>query len=804
MRNKWIYDNKCLSILCSVLFITLLVSCNYTKHLSDNQTLVHKNTVHLKTIRPIKYKGEFESSILSLANPPANTHMFDLDFMPKYKLWKYNNRYKYYALNDTDKKITRHKVERPSLLDTNLIKRSERNIRQYLENQGFYYAKVNSSITPIGHKKATINYDIETGRSFYINQIYHEFDKASITQVYGDDHDSYFKKGDVFTNFTCGFEQERIYKLMQQEGFYDFKADNVSFLVDTSNKKALLKLMDDPFDAGLNFKPGEQLQNDSANVKIIISQTKDSNYAIQYYIDSVIVEIRDKYSEADEKMTFTENQLDGIFFKYQTLPLNRKVIVRNIFIQPNDRYNPKDKELTINRLNQLNVFQLVNVVYDKIPQKPGRLVCRIRLDMQRKKEYSLNLDANTTDADYFFGFGTSLQYKDKNLFHGANQLSIKGSVSAQFRNDTLLNGVKQIYLSGNNVNVNANITFPKFIVPFIQHKFSKKNVPFTLVGFNYNYILRRSNYTIKNVSGSFGYTWKETDRKSWRLNPAFLTLTFVPERFLSDAFQKRKNESAYLSSIFSSNIIYGENVTYEYRTKEKGLYKNINTLKIGVEEAGTILKGINTIYHNLTQENIEPISHYLRLDGDYRKYINRRKSQWVNRLMIGIGTPFSNGNSLPYIKQYTAGGSFSLRGFQARTIGPGRSSDTSFTGNNLLIDRTGDIKFEANTEYRFNLLKLFSGAINLKGAGFIDVGNIWLYKKDASIPGGEFNSNYFFRDLAMCTGVGLRLDFSFFVVRVDMAYPVKQPSIQRNYGFVFDQLNYYKDANFVVGFGYPF
>ena len=156
------------------------------------------------------------------------------------------------------------------------------------------------------------------------------------------------------------------------------------------------------------------------------------------------------------------------------------------------------------------------------------------------------------------------------------------------------------------------------------------------------------------------------------------------------------------------------------------------------------------------------------------------------------------------MKQYSAGGSFSLRGFQARTVGPGRSNDSSFSGTNLLIDRTGDIKFEANSEYRLNLLKLFSGAINLKGAGFIDVGNIWLYKKDPSIIGGEFNPSLFARDLAMCAGFGLRLDFSFFVVRVDMGYPVKQPNVTRNYGFMFDKLNYYRDANVALGFGYPF
>lgn len=798
------HRTKHLQYMLFALLAMIACSCNYTKHLTDNQTLVKKNSITVRSQKPIKYKGEFESTILSLISPQANSHVFDLDFLPKYKLWKYNNRYAYYEKHDSDKKLLKHKVEKPTLLDTAMIFRTEKVIQQYLINQGYFYAKVSSQLKPLGNKMVEVHYDIETGKSYFINKIFHEYDQPIFRMVMSDSKESFLNTGSIFSNYSCGLERDRIYRVMQQQGFYDFKSDNVSFLVDTSNKQALSRLLDDPFEVGSSFNKDSTSRNDSLNVKVIINETRDSSYAIPYYIDSVLVYINDNYTAVNDQTPVTMNQLDSIFFVYKSLPVNRKIIARNIFILPHELYNPKNKELTVNRLNQLNVFQFVNVRFDKVASKPGKLVCKIILTTQPRREYAVNMDANTTDADYYFGFGTSLQYKDRNLFHGANQFFIKSSVSAQFRNDTLLTGVKQFYLSGDNVNVNASLTFPKFIVPFIQNKFSKKNLPFTLVGFNYNYIQRRSNYTIKNISGSFGYTWKETDYKNWRFNPAFLTLTFVPERNLSAAFQERKKQSQYLNSIFSSNIIYGENVNFEYRSKEKKLYKSLNTLKLGFEEAGTILKGINTIYRSIANDSILNISHYLRADVDYRSYKNRRKAQWVNRLLLGFGMPLSQANSLPYIKQYSAGGSFSLRGFQARTVGPGHSNDSSYSGNKLLIDRTGDLKLEGNTEYRFNLLKLFSGAINLKGAGFVDVGNIWLYKKDESISGGEFNPKYFFRDLAMSAGAGVRLDFSFFVLRVDLAYPVKQPSVKENYGFMFDKLNYYKDVNVVLGFGYPF
>lgn len=785
-----------------VIVLVLFCACNYTKHLTENQTLVRRNSIELQTLKPIKYKGEFESSILSLVSPASNSHVFDLDFLPKYKLWKYNNRYAYYESHDSDKKLIKHKVEAPALYKDTLMYHSAKLIKQYLNNQGFFYAEVQPEVVSVGKKMVDVHYKIKTGKSYFINKSTVSSDQASILSLLNEKGETYFRKGDVFNNITCALERDRIYKLMQQQGYFDFRNENIIFKIDTLDKQKMLGLLDDPFEQSLVFHPDSNQQRDSLNVRTIISKTKDSLYSVQYHIDSVIVYLNDNVLVPQAK-TRNFNQFDSIWFVYTDLPVNRKVIARNIFIQPGELFNPYSKELTVNRLNQLNIFQFVNIKYDKVPGKVGSLVCRIALDMQKKREYTLNLDANTTDASYYFGFGIEALYRDKNLFHGANQFTLKGSISDQFRNDTLLDGVKHLYSSGNNVNLNASLVFPKFIVPFNSNILSKRNLPFTIVGLNYNNILRRGNYTIRNLSGNFGYTWRETSQKNWRLNPAFLTLTFVPAKDLSEAF-KQKITSPYLQSVFSPSIIYGENVNFEYKSKERGLYKNQQTVKIGFEEAGTILKGINELYKAVTATPIEPISHYVRLDGDYRTYHNRRKAQWVNRVLIGLGAPLSNANSLPYIKQYAAGGSFSLRGFQSRTVGPGRSSDTSYTGKNVFVDRTGDMKFEFNSEYRFNLLKLFSGAINLKGAAFADIGNIWLFKQDASIPGGEFQPKYFLRDLALCAGTGLRLDFSFFVLRLDMAYPLKKPNVSSHYGFVVDKLNYIKDANVVLGFGYPF
>ena len=791
--------------ICLFIISISIASCNYTKHLTENQTLLKENKVILKTAKPIKNKGELESSILTLTSPQPNTHLLDLDFLPNYKLWKYNNRYALYKRDTLNSKLQKRKVEKPVLVDSFEIERSKQMITQFMINQGYFYNTVLDTIIPSQKPKtSTVQYTINAGKNYYIKDITYECENNSILSIIINNiPKSFLVKGEEFNHFKCGNERERLYKLIRSAGYYDFKTDNISFIIDTIDRSKIKRLLDDPFSQISTYDNNNKTTNDSINVMLRVLKSKDSTYNQLYTINKIQVEIIDYNSQYDTRTSYTENTLDNVDFKYKSLPINRNVIVRNILMQVGDIYNNKDLEATVNRLNQLGVFQFVNFRFDKDSLLPGKLNCYLVLNTSPKMDIVGMTDISTSDGDYLLGLGAGITYKNKNLFHGANQLLIRGAYSTEFRNDNLLTGTKKFYQSGNNANFTTNLSFPKFIVPFNQRIFNKRNLPFTILGLNYSFIQRIQNYTVVNVSGSFGYTWKETSQKSWRLNPSFLTLTRLPERYLGEAFKKKLSENKYLENIFSNNIIYGENMTFEYISKFKNEYQDFSSLKIGVEEAGTLLQGVNYIYNKISNNNLKPIAQYLKLDGDFRNYKNWKKMQWVNRVMLGLGIPTGKDLTLPYIKQYSAGGAFSNRGWRARRVGPGRSLDSSYSAGSTVIDRTGDIKFEANSEFRFNLLKLFSGAINLKGATFVDAGNIWLFHKSPNVIGGEINKNYLWQDIAISAGAGLRLDFSFFVFRIDLAYPIKQPQITTNSGWAFDQLKY-KSGIYNLAIGYPF
>lgn len=778
-------------------------SCNYTKRLTGKQVLLGKNTLDLHTVKPVKYKGELESAILSYAQPRPNSHLLDLDIMPKYKLWKYNNSYEKYRKDSLNEKIIKHKVEMPSLVDSMQVDKSEGNMQQFMINQGYFYAKVSSVIVPTANPRIkNVAYTVEAGKNYIIDKVKPVTDNGTLQFILRNNmKDSYLKKGEPFTNFACGLERERLYRLFRNSGLYDFKMDNISFLIDTTNREAIIKLGEDPFEQSLTFDTTKK-ENNTINVSILFEETKDSTYTTTYSVEDIFVNINDIYTDKGN-LPETNNVLENIHFKYYTLPVNRNVIVRNIFIQQGKYFNTDDQEATINRLNQLGVFQFVNIRFEKVVDQPGKLNCYITLNTSAKMDGTIQGDISTSDGDYFLGFGGSIIYRNRNLFHGANQFLLRTSYSTEFRNDALLTGTKHFYLSGNNAGFTSEFTFPKFIVPFRQQIFNKKSAPYSILSFNYSLIQRIKNYTIINATGSFGYSWKETNKKYWRLNPAFLTITRVPQNLLSTTFKEKIDGNPYLKNIFSDNIIWGENVSFEFKNNPDNLLHNTTSLKVLVEEAGTVLKGFNYVYNKISAGNITPIARYLKFEGDLRRYINFKKSQWANRVMIGIGIPVAESSALPYIKRYSAGGAFSNRGWQARTLGPGRSIDTTFQTGVSYIDRTGDLKFEVNTEYRTNLLKLFSGVINLKGAAFIDMGNIWLFNKSPDIVGGEFDTKYFLRDLAVSSGLGLRVDFSFFVFRIDVGFPIKQPQETKNYGFVFDKLTF-RSGIWNIAIGYPF
>jgi hypothetical protein len=343
--------------------------------------------------------------------------------------------------------------------------------------------------------------------------------------------------------------------------------------------------------------------------------------------------------------------------------------------------------------------------------------------------------------------------------------------------------------------LDISYTLPRFYPLFLFNS-GKKSLPKTTITTGYNLFNRLDLYRLNSLYANFGYRWSRTDRLSHIFNPIELIFTQIPESSKSPEFLDYLEENPGVQRSFDEQFIVGS--SYEFTYQPTTTRRNEFFIRGGIDLAGNLLNGLYSVSGAETDSTGSytlfgvPFSQYLRtrIDLRYSFGLNAR-SKLVTRFSTGIGIPLGNSDALPYIKQFYVGGTNSLRSFIARSVGPG--TETPPEGYN---DLTGDIRLEGNLEYRFTI------AGSLKGALFMDAGNIWLYKEDPSRPNGEFHFDTFLKEIAISSGWGLRWDFDFLVARLDFAYTLRTPYLPAGERWATD-INFWNPA-INIAIGYPF
>jgi outer membrane translocation and assembly module TamA len=294
---------------------------------------------------------------------------------------------------------------------------------------------------------------------------------------------------------------------------------------------------------------------------------------------------------------------------------------------------------------------------------------------------------------------------------------------------------------------------------------------------------------------NLNYTWGKTRKMQYSVSPLYLNSVTLLET--TPEFDSVVNDNIYIRKSFEEQYIFGTRYGFTYdntfQTRPRNVFfqtglnlsGNLFDLLVGMgkTEADRPYKVFNTIY-----------SQFAKVTTEFKYYFNGMNKTLVTRIFAGVGLPYGNSSVIPYVEQYFSGGAYSVRGFTARYVGPGSYREES-TG---YIDQSGDIKLEANLEYRFGLSKI------IKGALFIETGNIWLFSEDESRPGAKFNFNTFYDELAVGAGFGLRFDFSFFVLRTDLGFPLRTPYATEGINWQFGSNQVLKGTQFYLAIGYPF
>lgn len=785
-----------------ILFMLFFSSCSVTKYVPEDKYLLRKNKIVLESDKKGSEKEELKEQIETLTAQKTNTYL--LGFMP-YKVWLYNLRHKRYEQDSSNFQIRSKTVEVPVLLDTSMIGKSRENMGFHLSNNGYFHHQINTRIDTLG-KKTTVVYQIKTGNRYLIKNINYEVSDSTIERILQtDSSEKFLQVKGFYSNTLAGEERNRIANLIKNHGYYNFSVEQIKFELDTLHATVINS--DNLAGSIIDALFSRNTSTYELKVKIKIEDNKQKNAFVKYKIGNVVVymnmtdtmRLNSLYQLANNEIINPELQVI-----YQGKPyLQSQILEQKILIKPGNYYTLQDYDQTIRQLTDLYLFQYIRIRYSAPTLVNGepRVNAIILLAPSNRFGYGFNTEVSSGDI-YVLGANVNTSITYNNLFKTANQLSLTGSGGIAFENINK----KKLQLFSQTYGANA-----KFVVPgmlfFNSNPFGKSKYAQTEISTGLNFLDRTNFFFLRNINASIAYrsAWRQHSQISFK--PLFINILKLSN--ISTQFQERMDSIPAIKNAYQPIFIEGEGLEWVYNKStlqdKRRLY-----FKVGLEEAGLLLNGINQL------TNIHPFAEYVRLDFDARKYYNTHFSSLIFRISGGIGIPYGQSITLPYIKQYYAGGPYSIRGWQQRLLGPGSYRDPNLNDpqNLLFVDQTGDIKLEMNAEYRFVIARLFANAISLNGAVFADAGNIWLAKKELSLPGAVFNINTLFQDLAISSGAGFRIDFGgFLVLRLDYAIQLKKPYIFEYYGWNTEQLKQMQLFNsdwrqensyLSIAIGYPF
>ena len=417
------------------------------------------------------------------------------------------------------------------------------------------------------------------------------------------------------------------------------------------------------------------------------------------------------------------------------------------------------------------------------------------MDLIMADNINLAFEADlATKSSGYFGPLLSVTLAHGNTFKGAERLKLglTGGFEWQWGNKSANQLGNYSYQFG----ITSGLTFPRIIVPFKQDNNSSKLFQRTNINFDLSILNRTAYYKMFSAKTNLNYQWSSNKNIQHSFSPLYVNSVNVLET--TPEFDSVVNENIYIRKSFEEQFIIGPRYDFTYNNTLIVRPNNF-FFSAGINTSGNLIDliaGINKDPSERPYYFLNNIySQYLKFTTDFRYYRNGFNKSLVFRLYAGIGVPYGNSSALPYVEQFFSGGAYSIRGFVARYLGPGSYHSDDNSG---YIDQSGDIKLESNLEFRFDMSKL------LKGALFLETGNIWLTNEDENRPGSKFDKNTFYKELAVGTGFGLRFDFTFFVMRADIGLPLRTPYQTDGKNWLTSTNQVLSGALFNLAIGYPF
>ena len=724
-----------------ILLILIAGSCSNMRYLEEGQQLYTGSDIKIESEEKIKNKSEVSSELSRVIRPQPNNRF--LVWRPR--LWFYN-----VAGEDPSTRLgkwLRNNVGRPPVLWEDFsMNRSLRLMENRLFNMGFFDPQITYDINE-KKNKASVDFVVSLKPAFTINEIFFiESDDAIATNINESKKESLIKPGETYSLSLLREERGRIARHLRDLGYYYFQDDFLLFRADTS------------------------VAERTVDLRLTIKPNTPSNALRKYKIRNVYVTTTHSLHTRDEQQVDTLEMDNGLYLVNNQDLFKPHTIKNAVFFVQDKEYSTRDHDLTLNHLMGLGVFQFVNLRFIEV-ENDGKsaLDVRILLTPMDKKTLSAEL-RGVTKSTGFTGPGMSLSFSNRNFLSGAENFILK--LDGAF--ETLI-GQGERRTSSLEAGASAELSVPRFIVPFSMAEVSSRYIPQTRMLLSFNFMNRTDAFSVSSIRSQFGYEWRQSVTSSYRLYPFIFNVFSLGT--VSEQYEEFFSQEVLLRRGLFEQFILGSEFSYTWNTqlyerRKHAWYFNIN-LDMSGNIAYLLIDGLNL---GTQQEEggygilNQSFSQFSKTDFDLRYYLdigNRQKI--VTRVAAGIGIPYGNSTTLPYVKLFTTGGSNSIRAFHPRSLGPGSYTTPEERAGSFDIYQSGDIKLELNAEYRVS----FNNVI--KGALFADAGNVWNINEREGAPGGKFDSDLFLSQIALGTGVGLRFDFTFFILRFDLAFPLAVP-----------------------------
>lgn len=686
---------------------------------------------------------------------------------------------------DTSKwvnRVFRKLGEEPVVFDEDASKISVNQLNVLLQNKGYLRGYVKDAIIQVAPKKVKVRYDIFPSERYKINHVQYKVEDDSLKElIESDSLKTLLKRGRPFESELHDRERIRIANKLKNRGYYLFSKEYVYYIADSTI--------------------GNQLVNDTLVVKkALVSDSLGNSMEVshrKYKYRNVYYIFKDITSSVNERggeEPFDTLKYSDSFFLYRNkIGVHPAVIYNSSYILPGELYSKNNVDKTQMLLSSLNILRYVDIkfeVVDDTLHDIGSLDVYIQLLPSTQQSFTIEVEG--TNASGNLGAASNLKYQHRNLLKGAEvfDFNLRGSAERELTRggDDELNTFE--------IGADGGIVFPKFLIPVSIEGFRKRYNPKTSIKVAYNY-QERPDYTRTIASLRFGYNWRPTRYVTHYLSLSDMNYVSLP--YIDPVFWDFI-DSTFLRNSYEDHFILNSSYSLIFNNQLIPNQKNYFYGRFNIELAGNLLNGVSSLWKN-KNDSIEsykifgvPFAQYVKADIDLRyHYSSNNINSFAYRIFAGVGYPYGNLEVLPFEKRYFTGGANGIRAWPVRGLGPGSYQEKSLSYYN----QTADIKLELNAEYRFKLFWLLEGAI------FADAGNVWNIR--GSVDDGLFQWKSFYKQIAVGVGTGLRVDFSYFLFRLDMGVKARDPSRKPGDRWMLGKYRTrWDDIAFNIAIGYPF